>query len=286
VPESSPFHKPQVRPNRLNLPHLKNADYDYVSDMVKRSGLSMTQCPTCRSREWHHVDGDTYGWTNGTYRLNGQDNPCDCETQISLRNHYLLANIGDQYMRLNWDEFTGSEAARDAVRLYLDRWASAKAGGMGIEFSSPNLGVGKTFAATHIGKELVKRGEAVFFLPFLEVIGLLSKDNDYRNDQEARLRDTTVLILDEVVPAISVAQNQLFASKFEELIRYRTNFNRVTIMTTNLTPDQLRSEYPRTYSLLEAKQIRVEMTGNDARQGVRSDKNLELFIAEEIEPIT
>lgn len=198
----------------------------------------------------------------------------------------MLAGIGEQYQRLDWADFKGTPAVREAVALFLDKWDRFKLHGMGLEFSSPNLGVGKTFAATHVGKELIKKGERVMFMPFLEIIGLLGRDVDFRTAAEDRLRDTTVLILDEVVPPISVAQGHLFSSKFEELIRHRTNFNRVTIMTTNLTPDKLHEHYPRTYSLLEAKQIRVEMGGADARQDYIGMENIELVANDEVRPIT
>lgn len=204
---------------------------------------------------------------------------------MELRKHYYVANIGDQYQRLNWKDFTGDPNARDAVEHYLEIWEGAKLNGLGLEFSSPTQGVGKTFAATHLAKELIKRGEQVFFLDFMSFVNLLQLDETERNSQSRRLRDTTVLILDDVRPAISVAQNRYFAVQFEELIRYRTNFNYVTIMTTNLTPEELHEEYPRTYSLLEAKQVRVEMTGEDAR-GEIGWKNLELARNNEVEPIT
>jgi len=205
---------------------------------------------------------------------------------MQLRKHYLLANIGDQYMRLDWRDYDGAQSVRDSVDLYLDKWTGFKLNGMGVEFASPNLGVGKTFAATYVGKELIKRGELVYFKPFLEIISLYEKDPDYRHREEDRLRDTTVLILDEVVPPVSTAQGQLFATKFEELIRHRQNFNRVTIMTTNLTPEKLRETYSRTYSLLEAKQMRIEMVGQDARMGKIAMENIELVANGEVRPIT
>lgn len=271
--------------NRLRLPRLTDKEYDYVAELAQRSGIPLVQCPTCGAKEIY-VDENNYGWINGTYRLDGEEHECDCQTQMELRKHYLLANIGDQYQRLDWKDFKGSKEAAEAVSLYLDAWETAKINGMGLEFSSHLLGVGKTFAATHIAKELIKQGERVYFIPFLEVISLLGRPQEYRNDVQDRMRDTTILILDEVVPAVTAPQRALFAGQFEELIRNRTNFNRPTIMTTNLTPSELHKEYPRTYSLLEAKQIRIEMIGADARQGIRGVRNLELLANGEVEPIT
>jgi DNA replication protein DnaC len=194
----------------------------------------------------------------------------------------LLAGIGDQYQRLDWRDFRGTDSAREAVDLFLSKWTSFKLNGMGLEFNSPRLGVGKTFAATHVGKELIKQGESVYFVRFLSAVRALLEERD----EEARLRDTPVLILDEIVPAMSEAQGDLFAMKLEELIRYRTDFNRVNIITTNLTPDKLHEAYPRTYSLLAAKQIRVEMDGEDARQSFIERENIELVANGEVRPIT
>lgn len=264
---------------------LTNSEYDDAERIALLSGIPLSQCPTCLAKEEQVAPG-VYGFENGTYHFRGVEVQCDCQRQMRLRKHYLLANIGDQYMRLDWRDYTGDESVKDAVELFLDRWTGFKLNGMGIEFASPNLGVGKTFAATHVGKELIKKGERVYFKPFLEIISLYEKDPDYRHREEDRLRDTTVLILDEVVPPITTAQGHLFASKFEELIRHRQNFNRVTIMTTNLTPEKLNGAYPRTYSLLEAKQMRVEMHGQDARQGKIAMENIELVANGEVRPIT
>jgi hypothetical protein len=57
-------------------------------------------------------------------------------------------------------------------------------------------------------------------------------------------------------------------------------------MTTNLTPEKLHREYPRSYSLLEAKNSRVIMEGEDARQSFIRDENRELALNEEVRPIT
>lgn len=251
--------------------------------MARSSGIPLGQCPTCLSTEIE-VDENTRGREHGVYRFRGEEWECDCETQMLLRRHYLLAGIGDQYQRLDWRDFRGSEDAKDAVRLFLDKWPSFKLNGMGLEFSSPQLGVGKTFAATHVGKELIKRGEGVFFVRFKSLVRALIEDRN----AEDRIRDTPVLIIDNVDPAMShsTAQAELFADKFEEIIRDRTDFNRTNIITTNMRPNEMHAAYPRTYSLFAAKQLRVEMGGEDARQSFIERENFELVANGEVRPIT
>lgn len=272
----------------MKLPRLSNAHYEEVEAKASMSGVPLDQCPTCGSKPFTVRDeelGEAEGRYFGTYRYRGEEHPCDCITQMALRKHYLLANIGDQYMRLNWEDYR-DEGVKADVALYLDLWQSFKINGMGMEFGGEALGVGKTFGATYVGKELTKKGERVYFLPFLEIISLYQREDAERDRMNRRLRETTVLILDEVRPPRSDAQQWLFAERFEELIRHRTNFNLPTIIGTNLTEDELDRHYPRAYSLLAAKQTRLELTGQDARQSWIAMENIELAANGEVRPIT
>lgn len=238
--------------------------------MARMLNIPLGECPTCAA---------------GIFSFRGREIECDCELQMLLRKHYLLANIGDQYMRLNWEDYKRSNEVKEHVTGYLDSWESAKRNGTGIEFRGP-LGVGKTMAATHVGKELIKRGERVFFLPFLEVIALYTREDETRQELECRLKESTVLILDEIVPPFYEGQKHLFASEFERLIRHRTNFNLTTVTTTNLSGQKLDEHYPKSYSLLAAKQIPIEMGGEDFRRSVIALENLEIAAANEVRPIT
>jgi DNA replication protein DnaC len=274
---------------RQSFRRLPNAEYEEAVRLAKLTGIPLSQCPTCLSREEHLTTpngGDYYGRTYGTYSIDGVEYECDCDEQINLRKHYLLANIGDQYQRLNWQRDYRDEEVKDAIQAYLDAWQTLKLQGMGLEFASPKLGVGKTFAATHVGKELIKRGERVYFLPFYEMVGVYSLPVEERRPIEQRLTDCSVLVLDEVIAPNTEAQSNLFSGKFEELIRTRTNFNRVNIMTTNLTPARLHEIYPRIYSLLSAKQFRIEMDGEDARELIVKSRNIKMVANNEVRPIT
>lgn len=159
-----------------------------------------------------------------------------------------------------------------------------RAAGIGIELTSKRLGTGKTFCATYVGKELVKLGERVYFTPFKSVLSAYEKE--HLNGIESYMRDSTVLILDELIPPWTEAQKHFFAERFEDLIRHRTNFNLPTIMTTNLTEEELEHTYPRPYSLLQAKQTRMVIEGEDFRLGNIGLENIELAMNGEVRPIT
>lgn len=260
------------------MKRLTNEEFDRVQAMAESNGIPIDQCPTCLVTR---VEREEEGIV-GSYVYHGETHQCDCREQIDLRTHYLLANIGDQYQRLSWSDFEGSEEVKENVSRFLTNWDAAKLNGLGLEFTSEKLGVGKTFAATYVARQLVQRSERVYFVQFLEVVSALSKQD---SDLEKTLKESTVLVLDEVIEGISGPQQALFATKFEELIRHRTNFNKVTIMTTNLTPAQLHAAYPRTYSLLEAKQIRLIMKGTDFRESTIALEKIELLMNGERAPI-
>ncbi len=274
---------------------MPNAVYDRVEARARAAGVSLKACPTCGSkpftvtREDEPAMGTAEGRVNGTYLYKGEIHPCDCELQMQLYAYYLAANIGQQYMRLDWNDFT-NEDVKSAVASYLDKWPSAKRHGMGIEFGGPSLGVGKTFAATYVAKELIKRGQRVQFIPFLDFKRFVDQSIEDRDassrERWDELREVGVLVLDEVRPPVSDAAAGVFSDRLEELVRNRTNHNLVTIVTTNLTSQELEGFYPRPYSLLRAKQVRIDMEGRDARASWIGEHNLDMMMNDEVPPIT
>jgi len=277
--------KVTLKGQELRLKRLSDPDYTRAESLAQMSGIPLDVCPTCGGKEEVIPDsGGVMDFKCGTFWYMGEENFCDCQAQIALRARYLLANIGEQYMRLDWSGYIGPDEVKESVGLYLARWQDFRINGMGLEFGGKGLGVGKTFAATHIGKEMVKRGQNVFFIPFVEMISAYQSDNV--RELEERIRTTTYVILDELLPPQSDRQNQFYATRLEAVIRHRTNYNLPTIITTNLDQNELHKFYPRTYSLLAAKQLRIDMSGEDARVGKIAEQNLELVANGEVRPIT
>lgn len=240
----------------------------------------MTECPTCKTPR--NEDGQ---WQHGEHTLDGVLVPCDCEAQVELLQHYLLAHIPEQYLRLDWKtDFKGDERANLGVETFLKKWDTCRVLGIGIEFTGAGLGIGKTFAATAVAKELVKQGETVYFCQFNHFLNAVRYD---KAEELEAMRESKVLVLDEVQTPPVDALASVFANRFEEIVRYRTNENAVTIMTTNASEDEIREHYPRVYSLLRAKQLmQVEMAGNDARQNAARNRNWELVMNSEVPPIS
>lgn len=263
---------------KLKLPHLTSAQFAEIEQRAKLSGIHPDTCPTCGSvaDEWGERE-------SGEFTLDNITQKCDCQGQIMLRKHYLLANIPDQYMRLDWDrDYVGDNNARIAVENFLKNWNQYKLYGMGLELGGP-LGVGKTFAATTIARELVKRREDVFFLPFNQMLYAIRHDD---KAVLARMNESNVLILDEVQAPPNDSLRNVMENHFESVVRNRTNYNGVTILTTNLSEQDMQAHYRRAYSLLAAKEVRVEISGDDVRKGAVGRANLARLLSGEQVPIS
>lgn len=264
---------------------MTNRQFDEVERLIKASPTRSDECPTCGAKAAEVAPGVTEWGESSTYHYLGEDHPCNCEEQEALFRHYLLAHIPQEYMNLGLDNYYGDENALAAAQAYLEKWSNFRKHGMGMGFYSKTQGTGKTFLACFLARELVKRGESVYYVYFRNVVNTYELSYEARKDEEDRLRDCTVLILDEVARPVSEAQRVLFAEKFEELIRHRSNYNKVTILTTNLTPEELDTIYPRTYSLLAAKEQSIKVAGNDARKEGIWSVNKELVENGEVRPI-
>lgn len=270
-----------LQAGRYRLPALPDDEFKAADTLARQiKGRDLDYCPTCGNR-WPEEPEERP--SSRQYYYEGEWHDCNCQEQIALFSRYLLAGIPEQYMRLNWADYEGSPEAQDFVDNYLSKWKRYREHGFGVEFGGPKLGIGKTFAATHIGKEMVKRRQKVLFIPFVEMVSAFERSD--AEEVEKKIRMTPYVILDDIMPPHTAKQHDFYHTRFEAIIRHRTNYNLPTIITTNLTADQLEGYYPRTYSLLAAKQKRIDMDGEDFR-GVMGLQNMELVENNETRPIT
>ena len=204
-----------------------------------------------------------------------------------LYRHYLLAGIPEEYMRYTEDDWFGDEDALAAMDDYLKNWKGYRNYGIGLCFLSKTQGTGKTFLATYLARQLILKNTAVVFRYFRQIAHLNEHLNEEgRLNEERRLREAGVLVLDDVIEGISDKQRDLFEGRFEGIIRERSDHNRPTIITTNLEPEELEKEYPRVYSLLAAKQKEIILAGGDVRKTDMLVVNIELAENKEIRPIS
>lgn len=268
-----------------NLKGLSDSEYERAKRLAAKTGTPIDQCYTCGGkRSAIPGSGGVTEFQSGTYKdRSGKTVQCDCASQMALRSRYLLANIGSQYQKLDWEDFKPEKPEiKQAIDDYVDNWEEFLHHGFGMELGG-QMGVGKTFSATYIGKEMIKRNQSVYFIPFIDLI-FAYQDED--GSLEDKFRNTTFLIMDEVTLPKTAKQQEVFADKFEAMIRHRTNYDLPTIITTNVSAEKLDGAYPRVYSLLAAKQIRVEFEGGDARREKKRAENGGMIVEHMRRPIT
>lgn len=269
---------------KLRFPKLSEDHYRQTLQKARLMGIDLNQCPTCGQRRHEEAPG-VWIWRASTYRLYGQQYDCDCEMQCELRWQYLAANIPSEYWTLSDEDFIGDQHAISAIKEYLDLYGEFRKQGIGLTLYSKHQGVGKTMLACLAAKHLLKRNVRTYFMSFQDAIAMPSNMPYEKREQKlSLLRNIPFVVLDEVGRGFTDTQQDYYAQILEEVIRHRTNYNLITIMTTNLTGDEMNNLYSRVYSLLVGKQKLIEVSGQDFR-GKMDLKQLELVANHETRPL-
>ncbi len=182
--------------------------------------------------------------------------------------HFNLEYYPDDYI----EEATG-ETPRDNMRNILD---TVKAFLSGFTSTPGNLllygntGVGKTFLTNCIAKELLDRSYTVVYLTSLKLFDILET---YKFDRElsqtqknaslSYILSSDLLIIDDLGTELN---NSFTSSQLYHCIDTRLTNRRSTIISTNLSFDDLRERYSeRIFSRITSNYTLLKITGDDIR---------------------
>lgn len=231
-----------------------------------------TYCPTCQK------SGEFF-WQNEFHK-------CDCEMQLQLHKHYLVAGIGVTYQRLDWADYQGDPAAEAMVRKYLEAHANMVSRGTGFILSG-TYGTGKTLLMTLLLKELVKLGYSCYSTTFASMIEMFTAGWRSPEDQrhfQRKIMQSEVLLLDDLGREMKT-KTKLSETTFDDVLRTRVQGGRPTLITTNMDPAQLSTGYGGAIlSLLSEVCIRYEMKGSDFRPR-SSERSQDELLRGEVRPI-
>lgn len=134
-----------------------------------------------------------------------------------------------------------------------------------------NTGVGKTFLSNCIAKELLDAGHTVIYLTAFQLFHILEKykfskeeemQAQYQNQFDYIL-DCDLLIIDDLGTEMN---NTFTSSQFYLCINERQLRQKSTIISTNLSLDQIHSNYSeRVSSRLTSNYTLLQITGDDIR---------------------
>lgn len=210
---------------------------------------------------------------------------CHCFEREIVRFLYSQSNLQDILEHENFSQFhleyypddyteeTTGQTPRDNMRGILDTVKSFLSGFSdtpGNLLLYGNTGVGKTFLTNCIAKELLDRSYTVVYLTSLNLFDILEKSKFDRamsqTEKEASLSyilASDLLIIDDLGTELN---NSFTSSQLYHCIDTRLTSNRSTIISTNLSFDDLRERYSeRIFSRITSNYSLLKITGDDIR---------------------
>lgn len=182
----------------------------------------------------------------------------------------VLMGVPKRFCKNTLDDFEATSPAlkkvKDFVRDYLDDLEDHAELGEGICFMGAN-GVGKSMLSCIILKEFYRNRFSCQRVTFSNYINSYtedwgSKDSADRFSYE-KYKSAEFLILEEIGKEVST---KVAKPILEDLLRYREEKGLVTVICTNLTPENLREMYgPSVCSLINGNMQIVMISSEDRR---------------------
>ena len=182
--------------------------------------------------------------------------------------HFNLEYYPDDYI----EEATGLtprdniQSVVATVRSFIDNFSTAP----GNLLLYGNTGVGKTFLTNCIAKELLDQSYTVVYLTSIKLFDIL-ETNKFDRDISRTEKDSSLsyilssdlLIIDDLGTELN---NSFTSSQLYHCIDTRLTNHRSTIISTNLSFDDLREQYSeRIFSRITSNYSLLKITGDDIR---------------------
>lgn len=251
----------------LSLPELpdhigpvrSNEEYDSLKD--RHPGLRRVSdpCITCG-------DEKTFLTLNRTGEIG--EYRCPCREQWILYIHLLNCGLDIGHQRASWDDVDSQVpmSVIDAILAYVDHADAYVRAGLGVIMRGEH-GTGKTMLAALLLKNLIQRGHDGYFVSAHDLVNAYT--GGWKSESDKRLFNRYLsapfLVVDEVGRE-GKGRQAVTDSLFDHLVRRRVAGDKPTIITTNMTMEELRAGYGGSVmSLLAEHNTEIEVTGADFR---------------------
>ena len=215
------------------------------------------ECPDCK--DTGYIDGQK----------------CHCFKQAMITLLYEQSNIQEMlrtenFHSLSYEYYEGEDLSRfkNAVKTCQNFIKNFNSDYHNLFFYG-TVGTGKSFLSGCVAKELIESGHSVIYFSATGLFDLLSKNSfDYKNKDE--LRDTyadlyqcDLLIIDDLGTELT---NQFVTSQLFALLNERHMGKKATIISTNLSLEELRNRYSdRIFSRITSNYEICKLSGQDIR---------------------
>lgn len=260
---STPRHRLPPLPKTIRS--LTNDEARALDQRLPAARVSVANCVTCHGQKvfrWRDADGQPAEYD------------CPCIDQYLLHRWLSFKGILKNYQRLGWGDLSGIPDETLLPPLdYVDKRQAYMDAGIGIVFTG-GRGNGKTMLANLLLKRMIAEGEDIYATTFSDMVDNFAggwQDREQARWFDRTVRNAGVLFIDDLGrergkgrPG-NVGENML-----ETVVRSRVGSNQPTIITTNLTEDEIHKGYgDHVISLLTERSIIVEVNGADRRDEIR-----------------
>ncbi len=214
---------------------------------TKNDEVDTDVCPKCHGTGMELFKKDVYG--NGEkYNWCQTCSACGGITSKRVSEEKLAANIPYKNTLADFDwksyEDTAKEQKVDTtkeqkiVERFIEHFTEFEAEGLGLYISSKTRGSGKTFLASAIGNELIKRyAMSVRFENASDLLDISNKKYEDGRDPLADLISCRVLILDDL--GQKATGRDWLSDVLYKIIDKRCTRKRITIITSNVVLKEL-----------------------------------------------
>jgi DNA replication protein DnaC len=234
-------------------------------------------CITC---QFERTGAKTFRWWNED-RSEIVDWECNCIAQWIMHRYLLHNGIGKTYQRLGWaDAEAVPMATQYEILTYLENAAAYVERGMNLILHSPDAGTGKTLMLMLAAKKLLEQGYDVFVAQMNTIVEMYTsgwREKTEKDHFERRIMNCGVLVVDDLGKESGQNHVDFIDRLLDRVIRHRTAASTPTLISTNLTPEQLDSGYNRyVASLLTETAVFAETSGMDWRPKSRDRMQSEI----------
>ena len=207
---------------------------------------------------------------------------CSCkskiEQELKLDQFLPSTNIPKLYWSLDFRSYRNqgrndeekkvNDIALKKLYSYRDNIDKYRKEGIGVYLQGPS-GVGKTFLATSLGKEAIRRGYRVRFYLLSEIVTLIMNGWNATSDRGsdlAILKTVDFLIIDDA-DKMYKSESGIQLSLFDDLLRSRVQNQRPCIVTANTILSSTEKSFNKAlHSLLLGQSVEVTLVGKDFRK--------------------
>ena len=201
------------------------------------------------------------------------DKMCSCFRELLIKENIKSSGIGTLIEKQSFENFDTSSPDPDIAKRNRINLKRARDFVSTFGEGSPNLlfcggtGTGKTHLSTAIAKEIIELGYEVLYDSADNILQAIINDrfnNRSADTAGARYAECDLLIIDDLGAEYI---NQLSIAALYNLLNTRLNRGLPTIISTNLSPEHIRSSYDdRIYSRLFGPDTQIfRFLGSDKR---------------------